>query len=122
MGIMAGFLLEQATTRPIKSVRKFFRNRIIASHPLYVLGLLMLFSTEAILDLRWQAAPGAIWKFVQGYYGYTPVGGVLWFLLSYNVCLLLFPWMHDAMNTYAVPKLCTLCAISILSAGLWVLV
>merc|ERR1719343_1048176 len=57
--IMAGFLLEKATTRPIQNVRKFFRNRIVASHPLYLLMLFMNFELAMFGALLLQYDLGA---------------------------------------------------------------
>jgi len=107
--VLAGFLLGKATTRPIEDRRKFFRGRIMASHPLYLLAVLTMVPNT--LYIQWPTSlaslPGFFfdlaWKLVLSFYG-EPffLNQVFWFSTTYNFCIFIFPWLHSAMGSWRI--------------------
>jgi hypothetical protein len=103
--MIAGFQLSASTARPVVDAREFYKNRIVAAHPLYMLAV--AFATPATYLIRAELGKTTLdvvkdfllASFYQGAWPwgidiFTSIYGPLWFSSAYIFCILCFPFMH----------------------------
>jgi len=112
--LLAGFLLASSYREPMtcKDTRRFYRNRVVAAHPLYLLAVLFGVVTIALIDHTklgndLPSVSGTVYYIIMAVFAQLawPWGmltgellmalGNLWFTSAYYFCLLLFPLLHN---------------------------
>jgi len=112
--VIAGFQLSATVTRPITDWCEFYKNRIVAVYPLYLLSI--LFGLPGLLfSLYWPLGSAACVQIIlAAVFGQIawPWGGsgthyeYLWFVSAYLFCLLLFPFFHQILHSHACFRCC----------------
>eukprot|EP00927_Polykrikos_kofoidii_P059070 TRINITY_DN5407_c0_g1_i4.p1 TRINITY_DN5407_c0_g1~~TRINITY_DN5407_c0_g1_i4.p1 ORF type:complete len:1170 (-),score=130.04 TRINITY_DN5407_c0_g1_i4:145-3618(-) len=99
--VLAGFLLSSSTTRPVQNVWEvlsFYKSRIVAAHPLYILAVVFSLPLEFLLCPPWPDSPSA--------YAHVDFGGISFRYIKgnpvgpYSISLCMPNWTEKNIGEY----------------------